>query len=240
MPVSIGGEISQMSRLYMMTTIANRNMLPKFLGFYQEQGVNVNLITLGRGTAASEIMDYFGLESAEKAVLFAAVTEGVWKELKKGLQKRFRIDVPGTGIAFTVPLSSIGGKRELKFLTEGQEFVKGEEETLKDTTHELLVLIANQGYSNMIMEAAGSAGAGGGTVIHARGTGMEQAERFFGVSLASEKEIIFIVTRTGQRSAIMQAVMKHAGMETKAKSIIFSLPVTATAGLRLMEEEQSD
>ena len=77
-------------------------------------------------------------------------------------------------------------------------------------------------------------------MIHARGTGMEQAERFFGVSLASEKEIIFIVTRTGQRSAIMQAVMKHAGMETKAKSIIFSLPVTATAGLRLMEDEQSD
>ncbi len=38
-----------MSELYMMTTIAGRTMLPKFLGFYQEQGVNVNLITLGRG-----------------------------------------------------------------------------------------------------------------------------------------------------------------------------------------------
>lgn len=229
-----------MSGLYMMTTIANRNMLPKFLGFYQEQGVNVNLVTLGRGTAASEIMDYFGLESAEKAVLFAVVTSEVWKELKRGLQNRFRIDVPGTGIAFTVPLSSIGGKRELKFLTEGQAFVKGEEETLKDTTRELLVVIANQGYSNMVMEAAKSAGAGGGTVIHARGTGMERAESFFGVSLASEKEIIFIVSKTSQRSHIMKAVMRDAGMETKAKSIIFSLPVTETAGLRLMEDEQSE
>lgn len=226
-----------MSELYMMTTIANRNMLPKFLGFYQEQRVNVNLVTLGRGTAASEIMDYFGLESAEKAVLFAVVADEVWKELKKGLQNRFRIDVPGTGIAFTVPLSSMGGKRELKFLTDGQAFVKGEEETLKDTTRELLVVIANQGYSNMVMEAAKRAGAGGGTVIHARGTGMERAESFFGVSLASEKEIIFIVSKTSQRSHIMKAVMKDAGMETKAKSIIFSLPVTETAGLRLMEEE---
>lgn len=229
-----------MGGLYMMTTIANRNMLPKFLGFYQEQGVNVNLVTLGRGTAASEIMDYFGLESAEKAVLFAAVTDGIWKELKKGLQNRFRIDVPGTGIAFIVPLSSIGGKRELKFLTEGQAFVKGEEETLRDTTRELLVVIANQGYSNMVMEAAKGAGAGGGTVIHARGTGMERAESFFGVSLASEKEIIFIVSKTSQRSDIMKAVMKDAGMETKAKSIIFSLPVTEAAGLRLMEDEQGD
>ena len=229
-----------MSGLYLMTTIANRNMLPKFLGFYQEQGVLVNLITLGRGTATSEVMDYFGLESAEKAVLFGVVTDDSWKSLKKALQNRFRIDVPGTGIAFTVPLASIGGKRELKFLTEHQDFVKGEEGTLKDTTHELLVVIANQGYSNLIMEAAKSAGAGGGTVIHARGTGMERAESFFGVSLASEKEIIFIVSRTGQRNGMMKAVMKDAGMESKAKSIIFSLPVTSTAGLRLVEDEQSD
>ena len=229
-----------MSGLYLMTTIANRNMLPKFLGFYQEQGVLVNLITLGRGTATSEVMDYFGLESAEKAVLFGVVTDDSWKSLKKALQNRFRIDVPGTGIAFTVPLASIGGKRELKFLTEHQDFVKGEEGTLKDTTHELLVVIANQGYSNLIMEAAKSAGAGGGTVIHARGTGMERAESFFGASLASEKEIIFIVSRTGQRNGIMKAVMKDAGMESKAKSIIFSLPVTSTAGLRLVEDEQSD
>lgn len=229
-----------MSELYMMTTIANRNMLPRFLGFYQEQGVNVNLITLGRGTAASEVMDYFGLESAEKAVLFGVVTDEVWRALKKGLQNRLRIDVPGTGIAFTVPLSSIGGGRELRFLTQHQDFVKGEENTLKDTIHELLVVIANQGYSNLIMEAAKGAGAGGGTVIHARGTGMERAESFFGVSLASEKEIIFIVSRTGLRSKIMRAVMKEAGMESKAKSIIFSLPVTSTAGLRLVEEEQGE
>ena len=195
----------------------------------------------GKGTAASEVMDYFGLESAEKAVILGMVTRDTWRVLKTGLQNRFRVDVPGTGIAFIMPLSAIGGKRELKFLTESQDFVKGEEEnTLKDTTHELLVVIANQGYSNLIMEAAKSAGAGGGTVIHARGTGMERAETFFGVSLASEKEIIFIVTRTSQRADIMKSVMREAGMETKAKSILFSLSVTSTAGLRLMEEDRGE
>ena len=229
-----------MSELYLMTTIANRNMLPNFLGFYKEQGVSINLITLGRGTAASEVMDYFGLESAEKAVLFGVVTSEIWKEVKKGLQNRFRIDVPGMGIAFTIPLASIGGKRELKFLTEQQNYVKEEEGILKETKYELLVVIANQGYSNMIMDAAKRAGAGGGTVIHAIGTGMERAESFFGVSLASEKEIIFIVSRTNQRSDIMKAVMRDAGMESKAKSIIFSLPVTSTAGLRLIEDNQSE
>lgn len=96
------------------------------------------------------------------------------------------------------------------------------------------MVIANQGYRNMVMDAAKSAGAGGGTVIHAGGTRMERAESFFGVSLASEKEIIFIVSKTGQRSEIMREVMSKAGMG--AKAIIFSLPVTSTAGLRLLED----
>lgn len=226
-----------MSEICLMTTITNRSMMPKFLAFYQEQGVTVNFVTLGHGTAASEMLDYFGLEASEKAVLFAMVTDGVWKEIKKGLQMRFRIDVPGTGIAFTVPLGSIGGRRELQFLTEYQGYEKGEETTLKDTKYELLIVIANQGCSNMVMDAAKKAGAGGGTVIHAKGTGMERAESFFGVSLASEKEMIFIVAKAGQKNGIMQAVMKEAGMETRAKAIVFSLPVTSTAGLRLMEEE---
>ncbi len=102
--------------------------------------------------------------------------------------------------------------------------------------HELIVVIANQGYTELAMDAARGAGAYGGTVIHAKGTGMEQAEKFMGVSLASEKEIIFIVAKSEQKNDIMKAVMEQAGLQSKAKSIVFSLPVTDTAGLRLMEE----
>ncbi len=226
-----------MSEIYLMTTITGRGALPRFLAFYQAHGIAVNMVALGHGTANSEMMDYFGLESSEKAVMSAVVTGGVWSVLKKELRRRFQIDVPGTGIAFLVPLSSIGGRRELMFLTQEQGFERGEESTLKDTEHELLVVIADQGYSNVVMDAAKSAGAGGGTVISARGTGMEKAETFFGVTLASEKEIIYIVTRTENRRAIMQAVMRDAGMNSKAKAVVFSLPVTDTAGLRLIEEE---
>ena len=65
---------------------------------------------------------------------------------------------------------------------------------------------------------------------------MELAEKFLGVSLASEKEIIFLVTKKEEKNKVMKAVMQNAGMESKAKSIVFSLPVTDTAGLRLIEE----
>ena len=229
-----------MSELYLMVTVTDRKRLARFITFYKEQRVAVNFVTLGTGTASNETMDCLGLESSDKSVTFSVVTGQVWERLRKGLESRLRIDVPGTGIAFIVPLSSIGGRRELLFLTENQDYEKGEESTLKDTTHELLVVIANHGYSDQIMDAAREAGAAGGTVIHAKGTGMERAERFLGVSLASEKEMIFIVAKKSLKNGIMQSIMQNAGMESKAKSIVFSLPVTATAGLRLVEEDRTN
>lgn len=227
-----------MSGLYMMATISDRNQARRFLDFYREYGLSVTLLTYGRGTAASEILDAFGLEAAEKAVIFSVVTGEGWKRLKTGLERQIKIDIPGSGIAFIVPVSSIGGKKQFEFLTDGRGFVKGEESTLKDTKYELLVVIANQGYTELVMDAARTAHAPGGTVIHAKGTGAENAEKFFGVSLAKEKEVIFMVTRKEGKNAIMTSIMEKAGLETKARAIVFSLPVTETAGMRLIEEDQ--
>lgn len=225
-----------MSKLNLMTTIVDRNQVRKYLHLYEEEGLQIMLVTLGDGTASGDVLDYLGLEATEKAVIFSVLTDENFYKTKKSLQKKLQIDAPGGGIAFIVPFSSIGGKKALQFFTVGQDFQKEEESALKDTTYELMIVIANQGYIEMVMDAARGAGAYGGTVIHAKGTGMEQAEKFMGVSLAAEKEMIFIVAKKEQKNDIMKAVMEQAGLDTKAKSIVFSLPVTDTAGLRLLED----
>lgn len=227
-----------MSQLFLMVAIIDRNHTKEFAEFYETYGIFVNFVMLGKGTAGNEVLDYFGLENTEKSVIFSVVSLESWKRIKSGLQKKMHIDVPGTGIAFVIPMSSIGGKRQLEFLTENQIFEIEEESTLKDTKYELLVVIANQGYTELIMDAARKCNAGGGTVIHAKGTGMQGAERFLGVTLAAEKEIIYIVVRKEDKNAVMKVIMEEAGMNSKAKSIVFSLPVTSTAGMRLMEEEK--
>lgn len=226
-----------MGRLYMMVTITDRNRKKKFEEFYKKNEHMVFFTTLGRGTANSEMLDYFGLEESEKVVILSVVTEETWKKLRREMIVKMQIDVPGTGIAFIVPLSSIGGEKTLHFLIQSEEFEREEESTLKDTEYELLVAIANQGCIDTVMDVARSVGAGGGTVIHAKGTGMETAEKFLGVSLAAEKEIILIVTRKKQKNAIMKAMMEQTGLASKEKTIIFSLPVTSTVGLRMYIDE---
>ena len=219
-----------------MTTTVDRKIVNNYLELYQDNNLHVMYLTLGFGTAANEILDYLGLESAEKAVAYSVLESESWENIKKQLQKKLQIDAPGGGIAFIVPLSSIGGKKTLQYLIESQDYIKEEESTLQNTDHELIIVIAEHGYTELIMDAARSAGAYGGTVIHAKGTGMEAADKFMGVSLAAEKEIIYIVTKKTQKNAIMQAIMEHAGLNSKAKAITFSLPVTDTAGLRLLED----
>lgn len=228
-----------MSELYLLTTITERRQLPRFVSLYREKAIAASLITLGHGTVSDGTASYF-LNRSEKAVCFSLVTADTWRTAKRALRQSLQIDVPGTGVAFIVPMSSIGGRRELAFFTDGQNFARGEESTMKGTDRELIVIISNQGFNELVMDAARAAGAYGGTVVHARGTGMERAERFLGISLASEKDMTFIVAKTSQRDGIMRSVMLKAGVETPAKAIVFSLPVTDTAGLRLFEDDDPE
>ena len=225
-----------MGKLFLTTTVVDRKNGSKYAKLYKECGVAVTFTTLAAGTAKGDVLDYLGLEATEKTVFFAIQEEEDWQVLKKAMRRKLQIDAPGGGIAFTIPLSSIGGKKTLRFLLAKDEYQKEEESVLKETTHDLIIVIANRGYIELVMNAAGGAGAYGGTVIQAKGTGMEYAEKFLGVSLAAEKEMIFIVTKTEQKNSIMKAVMEQVGTESKAQAVVFSLPVTDTAGLRLIED----
>ena len=127
-----------MNSVFMLGIIANRGIREKFIQFFKFHNIHVTLTVLGEGTANSAILDYLGMEATQKTLYFAFVTWDTWKLLKKDLYAQVKIDVPGRGIAFLIPLSSIGGKTRLKYLTVGQELSIEEESTLQNTDYELL------------------------------------------------------------------------------------------------------
>lgn len=216
-----------------MIVITDRSRGGEFASWFQAQGATLILSALGQGTAATEVLDYLGLEATEKAVLLLAAPRSA--RLVRRAARELWLDVPGRGVLMAVPISSVGGARARDYLLSWQ--AEEEDDMDKEITHELIVVIANRGHTDQVMDAARSAGAAGGTTVHAKGTGTELARKFLGVSLAAEKEIVFILAREADRKPIMKAVMTQAGMQTKAQAVVFSLPVTDLAGLRLLEEE---
>ena len=99
--------------------------------------------------------------------------------------------------------------------------------------------IYERGYTDLVMNAAREAGARGGTTINAKGTAAG-AEKFFGLSLAVEKEIVFIVSDVEQKKDIMKAIMQKAGVDSKAHALVFSLPVSETAGFRFSDAVEKE
>ena len=156
------------------------------------------------------------------------------KELIREEKQKMFVGVPGHGIIVSVPIKSVGGGKTLAYLNNGQHNAKYTPEL--NYSYELIIAISNEGCTDMVMNAARKAGARGGTVIHGKGTGSREDEKFFNVSIAQEKEVILIVSEKDRKSDIMREIVGSAGPSTPAGAIVFSLPISEVAGFGLFSE----
>ena len=89
----------------------------------------------------------------------------------------------------------------------------------------------NNGFSDIVMEAAKDAGARGGTVLNARGTANKEAESFFHIAIQPEKEVVMILVPLNVKDAVLHALYEKAGLDTMGQGIAFALPVDNVVGL---------
>ena len=193
------------------------------------------LTLYARGTATDEHLLRHGLVPTEYALLLTVADAEATRKFIRAVKLRMFIDIPGNGIMMSVPLKSVGGGKTMAYLTDNKT-VSGQKPDMKNT-HELIVVILNEGCSDMVMGAARPAGATGGTVLAGKGTGARESETFLGISLANEKDVVLIVAEKEKKAAIMKAIMEKAGPGTQAGAICFSLPVTNVEGLRRVDPE---
>ena len=228
-----------MGGLYCMITIVRRELGERFMTFYKKNGIRTHMASLCNGTAQQKTLDYLGLEKTEKIMITSFLTDETRKKVSHDLVSKMHIDVPGNGIAMSIPMESVGGKSALEYLAPGHEPKKGAERDMNATPYTLIVAIAESGSTDTVMDAARSAGARGGTVVHAKGTANDKiTNSFFGVTVASEKEMIYIVSKRADRDIIMKSIMEKAGMNTDAKDVVFSLPVDSVVGLRSLTDAE--
>ena len=102
---------------------------------------------------------------------------------------------------------------------------------MKPNTHELIICIVNNGFSDTVMEAAKEAGARGGTVLNARGTANKEAEAFFHIAIQPEKEVVMILVPLNVKDAVLHSRYEKAGLNTMGQGIAFALPVDNVVGL---------
>lgn len=220
--------------LYTVLCISERSRAEAVIGLYTGLGLPMVLSALGRGTATASQLSLYGLEATEKTLVCGVADREKLRQLIRQAKRKLDIDIPGNGILLAVPMKSVGGGRTLAYLTDHLSPEGGAPEL--QVSHELILVILNEGHTDTVMDAARSAGAVGGTVLHAKGTGAMGAEKFLGVSLAQEKEVILIVSGSAEKAGIMRAIAAQAGPGTASGAVACSLPVSSVVGLRMLED----
>ena len=97
--------------------------------------------------------------------------------------------------------------------------------------YDLIITVVNRGFADSAVEVAKKAGAQGGTIFYARGTGIHEVEKFFGISVQPEKEVILNLVKHQLTKKIMHAIVEEAGLCTPGRGLSFSLPVEDVVGV---------
>lgn len=229
-----------MQGISLLVVITPREYENAYYEFFSSQDITPVFSLFCEGTAGKSLLARLGLETTEKVLLFSLVPAPMVPVLMESMVSRLGLNMPGNGIAVSMPLGSIGGASSLKLLMEKQDTILGEVKNVEEKQtfpYELIIAVIQRGHTDMVMDAARSAGAGGGTILNAKGVGPEFASHFLGVSITSEKELLLIVTRREDRDAIMRAIMDQAGIRSQAHTALFSVPVDHVAGLRSVAKE---
>lgn len=162
------------------------------------------ILLSGRGTASSALLQRLGIGSTQKTVIgFLSCKEAI-EAVCRMCEREGRRHKDCGGILCTV---------------------SAENTMAKKSAHTLMCIIVNSGYGETVMEAARKAGAPGGTIIDARGTGTEQDMDFFGIRISPEKEVILIASENSVAADISAAVKKLPCFDAPASGMICTLPV---------------
>ena len=90
---------------------------------------------------------------------------------------------------------------------------------------ELIVCIVNEGFEEKVIEVANTVGITGGTFLNAHGISKLEAEKFFGISVHPDKQIILMVISADKKEKILSVLYDNVGLNQDAQGIAFSIPV---------------
>ncbi len=108
-------------RVKILVTIVDRGLGQRVVELCTREGSDFHLSFMGRGTANSEIMDILGLGESKKDIVLSVAAEEHLPGMMEALRAELELDQPGGGIAFTIPISSVGGPMTLQFISGAEQ-----------------------------------------------------------------------------------------------------------------------
>jgi nitrogen regulatory protein PII len=176
-------------------------------------GCGGGTVLMGRSVSGSTICAVLGLGEVRKDLIWMIVPE----EKKNSIIAAIELSTAGEKRNFGQLISI-----EIDTMVKAGSVAGSESDMSGEKNHEMICVIVNKGYADDAMAAARLAGAGGGTIINARGTAKETDAKFFGMHIVPEKEMLVIIVENDKKTAVMEAVRSLKCLAEPGSGIAFS------------------
>lgn len=210
----------------LITVIVDEGIGSRVLRIAREAGVPYGTVLLGRGAARRSWLDALGLGDTRKEIIMLAAGMDKAKEVLEELYGTCRFRKPGGGIAYIKRLSAPEGTKPGEYKSEeGSGCGMG-------SSYKLITTIVDKGLGEDVMDAAAAAGAKGGTIINARGTGMNAVGVLFNtMEIEPEKEMVIILVRSEIAPAVAESIRIKMDIDSQGKGIILMQDVEGAYGI---------
>ena len=226
--------MTENERIRMLIAITQRGHGNELAEWMRKKGVGYQIKCLGRGTAPTEMMDILGMGSSEKSILISLGRQSAVEAVVRAFSDNLSAPSRGLGIMMVLSPDAVGSliaailtrHTASESSSSEDEEQKGDDSIMKNEHRHSLILIAvNQGYTDSVMQTARRAGATGGTIIRGRLASDDISEKFRGITLQSEKEIVAILAPDSIKERLMNDVNAEFGLRTEAQGVLCSVPV---------------
>lgn len=219
-----------MIALEALFVIVNEGQATKISHYARGLGAQGATIMRAHGSLPSRILCFLGLERVQKEILLLVLPTEQHDHIFNKICTKFCFDNTRRGIAFSVPVDyHLGVKRLPTHETPMQA------KSLNESPH-LIVTIVDRGNAQRVIESANEAGARGATILHGRGSGIEESEAFFHLNIQPEKDIILIVAPSERVTSICTQISEKANLQENGRGILFTLPIKDAAGIIALQK----
>lgn len=208
----------------LLISVVRRSRGDAVVEIARKVGAGGSTVLFGKGTAGNRWLRLLCLADVEKEIVFTIATADVMRKMEAELRAATDLCVKMPGIGIVIDVERFLRPSEAATAQQsGENAAIGEHNSM--TERVLMCVVVNAGLADDLMHAAREAGARGGTILRARGTGRDGDNTFFGITIVPEKEFLMIMTEREMQDKILNAIKSSELLAQPGVGVIFTLPV---------------
>lgn len=213
------------NQFVLVVSIVDEDKGSRVMETAQKMEISGGTVMKAEGSVQGKILNMLGFTSNRKELCLNLIKSEKEPEFIDRINQELAVEKAHHGIVFSLPVEAAMGLRnhDTVYLKEKRE---------RSGKMDAIFTIVDNGLAEDVIAEAKSVGAKGGTVMHARGSGIENNETLFNFVIEPEKEVILILSEKDQSAVIANHLNCTFKLEEEGKGILFVIDVKSAIGTR--------